>query len=91
MTGWKYAQILTGYKDDGPEYFMAEIYCLGDDGAWDSFCAARFGTVAELQMAMNDVKRDGVNVWFYENGVFMWNWTNECGWWDWKRDDGNVD
>jgi hypothetical protein len=35
-------------------------------------------------MAVEDIERDGINTWFYENGIFKWKQEeNNCWGWDW--------
>ena len=85
MKGWKYGQILATYDESGePIYFMAELYPLGVKGEYNMFCPADFQTSEELQMAIDDIGRDGPNTWFYENGIFTWTWDEGGGWWDWE-------
>ena len=70
---WKYGMILVEKDQAGDEseniHELVELY-EDDDGNWNSFCKARIMSVVELERAHEDVKRDGVNTWFYENGEF---------------------
>jgi hypothetical protein len=89
--GWKYGLIKVAIEDEGTDYeeqinLLAELYPLGENGEYDSFCTARIQSTEELQNAQADVERDGINTWFYDNGTFTWVGCEGCyeGRWDWE-------
>lgn len=83
---WKYALIKIDYpglwETDGDYCELVELY-LDDNNEYTSFCKARVNSLEELENAIKDVKRDGINTWFSDNGVFSW--RKEDKFWDWKR------
>ena len=66
-----------------PKCFIAEVYDLDRDGHYESFCEARIESMEELKKAYEDIRRDGVNMWFYTNGIF----SKKDGKWDWNLTD----
>ena len=95
---WKYGLIKVAIEDEGADYEvqinrLVELYPLGDNGEYNSFCRARLQSIEEIQNAQKDIEHDGINEWFYDNGVFEWKVCNNCahGDWDWIRsiDDDN--
>jgi len=84
---WKYAMILVHIDSTDPGEIqescqLVELYDLEDGGGYSSYTKANLLTPADLEMAAQDVARDGVNRWFYENGSFALGENNE---WDWNR------
>tara|TARA_R110000744_G_scaffold13402_7_gene39010 strand:- start:574 stop:873 length:300 start_codon:yes stop_codon:yes gene_type:complete len=91
-SGWKYGLIKVAIEDEGADYeeqinLLVELYPLGDNGEYSSFCLARVQSIEEIQNAQKDIERDGINEWFYDNGVFEWKVCSNCtqGDWDWTR------
>jgi len=73
---WKYAMVKVDFEwwpevEDSinPVCILAEVYDDGD-GKYTSWCYAHPSNPQELEMAYQDVRRDGVNEWFYKNGTF---------------------
>tara|TARA_Y100000310_G_scaffold40276_1_gene37797 strand:+ start:2414 stop:3082 length:669 start_codon:yes stop_codon:yes gene_type:complete len=87
--GWKYAQLLVNIDEDGEEqYIIAEIYPLGDNGEYETFCAAHLYEQTDLRLALEDIEKDGINRWFYDNGTFAWTQDKIPQWpWDWKKNE----
>jgi len=89
--GWKYGLIKVSIENEGTDIeeqinLLAELYSLGDDGEYDSFCKADLRSVEELQRALKDIERDGINEWFYDNGAFHYREVGlRCYEWDWKK------
>jgi len=93
---WKFGLILVAIEDEGTDYEsevceLVELYPLGDNGEYNAWCKARLGSLEELENAYKDVKRDGVNRYFYDNGTFKWEWEDGHGWWDWTPNDSSKD
>ena len=91
-SGWKYGLIKVAIEDEGTDYetqinLLGELYPLGDNGEYDSFCLARLQSIEEIQNAQKDIEHDGINEWFYDNGAFEWKVCSNCsqGDWDWIR------
>jgi len=91
-SGWKYGLIKVAIEDEGADYeaqinLLVELYPLGDNGEYSSFCLARLQSIEEIQNAQKDIEHDGINEWFYDNGVFEWKVCSNCaqGDWDWIR------
>jgi hypothetical protein len=85
---WKYGMILVQIDpEDGEElYELVELYDMGgDEMTSPAFARARLMSSKELTMAYQDVQRDGVNRWFYDNGTFIWGRDEviEPWAWDW--------
>ena len=56
--------------DEGEEVCqLSELFTINGDPA---FCKTDLLSVQELNLASQDVQRDGINKWFYENGTFSW-------------------
>jgi hypothetical protein len=91
--GWKYAQLLVEERDleqyNEAQYVIVELYSLGSDGEYDTFCMAHLQTVEDLKRATRDIEHDGTNTWFYENGVFEWKRINHEWAWDWTKNTDN--
>ena len=88
--GWKYGLIKVAIEEEGTDCeeqvnLLVELYPLGENGEYNSFCTARIQSIEELQNAQADVKRDGINTWFYDNGTFTWDTCKNCmqGEWSW--------
>ena len=85
---WKYAMIMCrrGDFEEDPIHLLVELHDL--HGSL-SYSDARLATPAELEMAYNDVKRDGVNHWFYDNGEFEWKCCETTGVfrWHWQKNE----
>jgi len=92
MSEWKYGLIKVSIEDEGTDNeeqinLLAELYSLGDDGEYDSFCKADLRSVEELQHALKDVERENINTWFYDNGLFAYVVCDCCteGRWEWEK------
>jgi len=85
--GWKYGLIKVATYVGGIEQInlLVELYPLGDNGEYNTFCEARPQSSEELQLVQKDIERDGINEWFFDNGAFEWEVCNGCfqGKWDW--------
>jgi hypothetical protein len=84
---WKYAMILVHIDSTDPDAIeescqLVELYDLEDENGYSSYAKAGLLTPRDLEMAAEDVSKDGVNRWFYENGSFT---LDEEGEWDWER------
>jgi hypothetical protein len=80
--GWKYGLIKVSIEDEGTEFeeqinHLVELY-PGENGNYTSFCNARLITVEELEFALNDIKTDGINEYFFDNGKFNWDICESC-------------
>ena len=83
---WKYAMILTNIEvsELGLEkeiYKLVELYESSDGSGFTAFCNTNIESPEELIRAASDVKKDGINKWFYNNGTFF---TNSEGLLDWE-------
>ena len=62
---------------DGGTEDICEVKLLYDfacDGTFNTFERKTIiDSLEELEQAVEDIKRDGVNTWFWENGKFYWN------------------
>ena len=81
-SGWKYGLIKVAVEDAGTEYEeqinkLVELYA-DKNQKYTSFCNARIMSVEELEFALNDVKQDGINEYFFDNGKFTTKICNEC-------------
>lgn len=67
---WKYAMILVHIDEDGGEICeLVELYA--NNGVdYNSFCKAELSSPRDLELAMKDVSRDGINRHFYDSGKF---------------------
>ena len=83
---WKYGLIKVETEDGEDLHQLVELTSLNGEG-FTSFCEARINSVIELTRAHDDVQRDGVNTWFFDNGVFSWVMDSLTGQyhWDWCR------
>ncbi len=85
---WKYAMILVDIEGSGKEAKevceLVELYDLADRG-FTTFCKATLSSEKDILMAAEDVKRDGINRWFYENGVFSLEADDCAKRWVWIR------
>lgn len=81
---WKYGLILIYKKGDSinndPYYTFdedvnefVELYDVDNNGEYASFCPPKINDFANLELAYKDIKRDGINTWFYDNGQFKYN------------------
>ena len=67
---WKYGMVLVEVNEYGEEICeLAELY-PNKAGEYTSWCKAHITSPVDLERAMKDVERDGINRWFYENGKF---------------------
>jgi len=92
---YKYAMLLVDrekFSEDDIEdhHCLVELYQDDDGSEGTSFCMATVASPTELEHAYKDVKRDGVNTWFYENGKFTYKVKQapngvSVGYWDWER------
>jgi hypothetical protein len=92
--GWKYGLIKVATAYEGDEYeeqinLLVELFPLGDNEEYNSFCNARLMSTEELNSAQKDIERDGINNWFYDNGIFEHETCSHCldGQWDWTPND----
>ena len=82
--GWKYGLI----KVAEPEFDCDETVCMLVElywihGGWNSYCQERLSSVKDLENALEDIKRDGVNEDFFNKGVFTWSDRDQD--YEWKR------
>ena len=59
-SGWKYGLIKVAIEDEGADYeaqinLLVELYPLGDDGEYNSFCLARLQSIEDLQNAQKSL------------------------------------
>jgi len=82
MLEWKYSLVLV--KQDG-EKATCQIYELYKDiaGEWTSLCVPRIDSVVEVEKLYKDIKRDGINKWFYNSGTFLYN--SQKNEWQWEK------
>ena len=81
MGRWKYALIKVDEDESEDICELVELYSI--DEQWDSFCKAKVLSLKELENAYNDVRTDGVNLWFWDNGKFSWDYIDQ--WWKWEE------
>jgi hypothetical protein len=60
---WKYGLIKVEIEDEGTDYetqinLLVELYPLGDNGEYDSFCSARLQSIEEIQNAQKDIEHE---------------------------------
>ena len=80
---WKYGLILVYREEDEEDIcHLVELY-EDENGEWNSYCNANIQSIKELGDAYADVRRDGVNEWFYENGSF--DYDSVASSWDWEQ------
>lgn len=82
---WKYAMILREIKESGEEICeMVNLYDFSSGAP--TFYKASLVSPCDLEAAYRDIKRDGVNRWFYENGKFSWekDCITEEYFWSWS-------
>ena len=96
--GWKYSLIKVAIDNEGTDHeeqvnLLVELYPLGDNEEYNSFCNARLMSIEELQIAQKDIGRDGINEWFFDHGVFAHKVCDNClhGDWDWTPNDSSKD
>lgn len=73
---WKYALLLVSKAKDPPMleecHLLVELYDLKDGRGYTSFCEAHPASIEDLEHALEDIKRDGINTHLYETGTFTW-------------------
>jgi len=88
MKGWKFGMILVEICERTGEEIceLVELYTLEKEDEYSVWCQARIMSPDELEMAYHDVRRDGVNRWFYENGTFSRELDEDMGMrqWNWQ-------
>jgi hypothetical protein len=88
MKGWKFGMILVEICEQTGEEIceLVELYTLEKEDEYSVWCQARLMSPDELELAYADVRRDGINRWFYENGTFSFEFDAEMGTrqWDWE-------
>ena len=67
----------------GDVCWLVEVF-KDESGKYSSYAPVRLMSVEELEEAHKDVKRDGINYYFWDNGKF--NWKNEYNEWVWTPD-----
>jgi hypothetical protein len=80
--GWKYGLIKVSIEDEGTESeeqinHLVELY-PDENGNYTSFCDARPMSVEDLELALKDIKIDGINKYFFDNGKFNWDICDHC-------------
>ena len=82
MFEWKYGLVLVR-QDGGRD--TCQIYELYKDiqGQWTSFSSPRIDSVEDVEKLHRDIKKDGINKWFYNNGEFLYN--SQKNEWEWER------
>ena len=81
----KYGLILV-HQENGDDYNeLVELFLNNKTGEWTSFCKLHVSSVSELKDAYNDIKKDGLNTWFFNNGKFEWIKDNYNYKWDWTQ------
>lgn len=83
--GWKYGLIKVAEEDGDDICELVELYPLGANNEYASFCKAHIGSVQCLKNALKDIERDGSNYEFWNSGKFTWNTTEN--WWDWEKNE----
>jgi hypothetical protein len=81
--GWKFGLLKVAEEDGDDVCELVELYPLGSNGEYDSFCKAHIGSTQCLKNALRDTERDGTNYEFWNSGKFTWNTTEY--WWDWEK------
>lgn len=86
--GWKYGLIKVAIEDEGTDYeeqinLLVELYPPGYPGEYSAFCRARLQSLEEIEQALRDIKRDGINTWFYDNGIFEFKEETEYKHYEW--------
>ena len=61
---------------------LVELF-QNDEGEYTSFSQPFLTHPHDLELALKDVKRDGINYYFYNNGTFAW--QKDACFWDWKK------
>jgi hypothetical protein len=80
--GWRYGLIKVSIDDEGTEFEeqinrLVELY-PDENGNYTAFCDARLMTLEELGFALEDIKTDGINEYFFNNGKFNWDICENC-------------
>ena len=78
---WKYAMIKVSESPSGDVCWLVEIF-KDKGGMYSTYSPVRLMSIKEVETAHTDIKRDGVNYYFWDNGKF--NWSNEYNEWMWK-------
>jgi len=81
-SGWKYGLIKVSINNEGTEFEdqtnrIVELY-PDKNQDFTSFCNARLMSIEELEFALNDIKEDGINEYFFDSGKFTWDTCNAC-------------
>ena len=91
MKGWKFGMILVEILEETGEEVceLVELYALDKPGEYSMWCKARIMGPSDLALAYEDIQRDGVERWFYENGTFTSEINEYTGeqTWDWEAND----
>ena len=80
---WKYAMIKVSESPSGDVCWLVEIF-KDENGSYSTYIPVRLMSIKEVEAAYLDVKRDGVNYYFWNNGKFRW--SKEHNEWMWKPD-----
>jgi hypothetical protein len=80
--GWKYGLIKVSIDDEGTEFEeqinrLVELY-PDENGNYTLFCDARLMSLEELGFALEDIKTDGINEYFFNSGKFNWDICENC-------------
>jgi len=88
MKGWKFGMILVEVVEETGEEIceLVELYAIDKEDEYAMYCKARIMCPGDLELAYQDIKKDGVNRWFYENGTFKFEMDDDLGErsWDWE-------
>jgi len=79
---WKYGLIKISTEYEGTELeeqinHLVELY-PDENENYTSFCDARIMSIEELESALNDIKSDGINEYFFNNGKFNYKICTDC-------------
>ena len=81
MFDWKYALVLVAESNSKRTGQIYELY-PNTKGEWTMLARPTINSVEDIEKLYNDVRRDGVNTWFYKNGSFSYDPEKEK--WEWK-------
>jgi len=83
---WKYGMIKVAAPTEEVEQInlLVELYDLDKDGFHEAYVPANITNLDDLEFAYRDIRRDGINTWFFYNGKFEWCVSEEKQYnWEW--------
>ena len=83
---WKYGMIKIAEQTEETEQInlLVELYDLDNDGFHEAYTSANITNLDDLEFAYRDIRRDGINTWFFHNGKFEWRLSEERKYnWEW--------